>query len=93
MYWYYFASVLGFNVWYKKYITSMQIVQFICSFLISGVFFKYALEREFENWYYIYFTTAVNFSFLLLFINFYINNYRTNRPPKSGDRKSKLKEE
>lgn len=76
MYWYYFASVLGWNVWFKKYITTMQIVQFVASFMITAVFVSFALKREFSNWYFIYFSSGVNFSFLLLFVNFYRSNYK-----------------
>jgi hypothetical protein len=63
----------------KKYITTMQIIQFVGSFLITGIFLHYAFQREYNNWYFVYFTTSVNFSFLLLFVQFYLTNYKSKK--------------
>jgi fatty acid elongase 3 len=87
MYWYYFAACLGWNVWYKKYITTMQIVQFICSFLISIPFLKVASITGYHSWSVWIASNGINFSFLLLFIKFYLDNYK--KKPAAGKKGSK----
>lgn len=78
MYWYYFASNMGYNVWFKKYITTLQIIQFMGSFLISIPFISYARETNFDSWIVFFFSSTVNSTFLMLFINFYRNSYKSN---------------
>ncbi|KAJ3302113.1 hypothetical protein HDV03_005402 [Kappamyces sp. JEL0829] len=76
MYYYYFASNLGWSVWYKKYITTLQIVQFIGSFLVSIPFVVAAVDNHCHSWTVLYFTWIVNFSFLVLFTKFYLESYK-----------------
>eukprot|EP01114_Cavostelium_apophysatum_P017936 TRINITY_DN5433_c0_g1_i1.p1 TRINITY_DN5433_c0_g1~~TRINITY_DN5433_c0_g1_i1.p1 ORF type:complete len:319 (-),score=40.64 TRINITY_DN5433_c0_g1_i1:64-936(-) len=91
MYYYYFLSALGTNVWWKKYITGLQIVQFISSFILSAPYLYYSIgyspNGEFSpqcaGWGPFLFTCAANFSFLLLFANFYGKTY----PDKTSSRK------
>jgi len=78
MYYYYFAQTLGYDVWWKVYLTSAQIVQFV--FDIMGI----------SAWWYYYlylgvkctgdprallFSYIVLTSFLVLFLNFYRHTY------------------
>jgi len=91
MYYYYYASILGKNVWWKKYITKGQIIQFISSFILSGPYIYYTVhfdkEGKFEPqcgaWNTWIFSAVCNFSFLLLFTNFYTTSYQG-----SSDRRS-----
>lgn len=93
MYWYYFQSARGIRIWWKKYITVMQITQFV----IDLAFVYFASYTYFTSR---YFTTLPNYgicageefaafagmailsSYLLLFISFYIATY--NKPSKKG---------
>jgi len=44
MYYYYFISTIGYNPWWKKYLTILQIYQFV-----SGVFYTYAFFSYYFN--------------------------------------------
>ncbi|KAI8905106.1 GNS1/SUR4 family-domain-containing protein [Gorgonomyces haynaldii] len=81
-YWYYTASQFGFNVWYKKYITTGQIVQFFLSLVGSSSLFFLHQQRGCEDFAPVIYGTAVNISFLLLFINFYQNAYKKPKGKK-----------
>ncbi|KAI9202335.1 ELO family [Polychytrium aggregatum] len=81
MYYYYYAASLGKSVWFKKYITSGQIVQFVCSFFFTVVFAYYHLKIKStggpgcQGVSAAIFTTGLNFIFLVLFIQFYRSSY------------------
>ncbi|KAJ3275018.1 hypothetical protein HDV01_001524 [Terramyces sp. JEL0728] len=90
MYWYYFASSFGWNVWYKKYITTAQIVQFITSFVMSIPYIYYAKLNDCGGWNAYYFSMAVSGSFLILFVNFYRKSYL--KKPKAVEKKEEKKE-
>ncbi|RMZ77884.1 hypothetical protein DV738_g4207, partial [Chaetothyriales sp. CBS 135597] len=87
MYWYYFQSARGIRIWWKKYITMLQIIQFV----IDLGFVYFASYTYFAN---VYFPWAPNMgicageefaafcgmailsSYLVLFISFYFATYR-----------------
>jgi len=86
MYYYYFVATMGVNPWWKRYITSGQIVQFVVGLLCAcGQFYEY--YRTNGNcggdirlaWV----SQSVAISFLLLFINFYVQTY-TKTPAARG---------
>eukprot|EP00039_Didymoeca_costata_P009834 m.131177 g.131177 ORF g.131177 m.131177 type:complete len:256 (+) comp14616_c0_seq3:892-1659(+) len=84
MYYFYFQSALGNKVWFKKYITSMQIVQFFVSFLITVEFKRLTFSGpciggEFGP---IDFTVLCNVSFFILFLNFYRKTYSDGNKKK-----------
>lgn len=73
----------------QKYITSLQIVQFIGSFLVTIPFVYYATKAgNFESWVSIRMSTFVNFTFLLLFVKFYLDSYKS-KSSKKGAAKQK----
>ncbi|KIW54233.1 hypothetical protein PV05_06604 [Exophiala xenobiotica] len=98
MYWYYFQAARGVRIWWKKYITMLQIIQFV----IDLFFVYFASYTYFAN---SYFPWAPNYgtcageefaafagmgilsSYLLLFISFYFATYRkqsaTGRPRRN----------
>jgi len=103
MYWYYFQSARGIRVWWKQYITVMQITQFVID--LGFVYFA--------SWTYFtstYFPTMPNLgrcageefaaiagisilsSYLLLFISFYAATYKKPLGKGRQRAKSALKE-
>nr|POE87295.1 putative elongation of fatty acids protein 1 [Quercus suber] len=91
MYWYYFQSARGIRIWWKKYITVMQITQFV----IDLGFVYFASYTYFTASYFPWLPTfgvcageefaafagmGILSSYLVLFIGFYISTY--NKPVK-----------
>ncbi|KAK3679906.1 Fatty acyl-CoA elongase/Polyunsaturated fatty acid specific elongation enzyme [Recurvomyces mirabilis] len=93
MYWYYFQSARGIKIWWKKYITMLQIIQFV----IDLGFIYFASYTYFSASYFSWLPTAgicageefaafagmaIITSYLFLFIGFYISTYK--KPIKKG---------
>ncbi|KAK5683346.1 Fatty acyl-CoA elongase/Polyunsaturated fatty acid specific elongation enzyme [Elasticomyces elasticus] len=92
MYWYYFQSARGIRIWWKKYITMLQIIQFV----IDLGFIYFASYTYFSASYFPWLPTAgvcageefaafagmaIITSYLVLFIGFYISTYK--KPAKN----------
>ncbi|KAL4793752.1 GNS1/SUR4 family-domain-containing protein [Aspergillus venezuelensis] len=91
MYWYYFQSARGIKIWWKQYITILQIAQFV----VDIGFIYFASYTYFAS---TYFPWAPNkghcmgeeyaagcgvfiiSSYLLLFISFYLTTYKKSAP-------------
>ncbi|RKO92310.1 ELO family, partial [Blyttiomyces helicus] len=84
MYYYYFVSSLGGNVWFKRYLTFGQIIQFAVSFILCGPYLHYHFKRGCSGWDAFLFSMAVNGSFLFLFVRFYRSSYGKG---KAADKK------
>jgi len=97
MYYYYYATAGGAKIWWKKYLTSMQIIQFVVDLFV--VYF--GTYSHFANAYYpglpilgdcagaessAIFGCVLLTSYLGLFINFYIQTYKA--PVKSGKKRA-----
>lgn len=93
MYWYYFQSARGIRIWWKKYITMLQIAQFV----IDLGFVYFASYTYFSSTYFDWLPTAgtcageefaafagvgILSSYLVLFIGFYASTYK--KPIKKG---------
>ncbi|KAK6436124.1 Fatty acyl-CoA elongase/Polyunsaturated fatty acid specific elongation enzyme [Oleoguttula sp. CCFEE 5521] len=93
MYWYYFQSARGIKIWWKKYITMLQILQFV----IDLGFVYFASYTYFTSSYFPWLPTAgkcageefaafagmgILSSYLVLFIGFYVSTYK--KPVKKG---------
>jgi len=86
MYYYYAMSSLGKNVWWKKYITKMQIFQFVVDISANCIGFYYHLiggktcSGALPAW---VFGQAVLISFLILFLFFYRSTYKKPSTPQN----------
>ncbi|EGG23549.1 steroid isomerase [Cavenderia fasciculata] len=87
MYYYYLQTSLGNDCWFKKYITTAQIVQFLTGTAMVGYWFTIRNKENCQGGLapaIVSFT--VNSVFILLFIKFYINSYKkgpaASRPKK-----------
>jgi len=77
MYYYYAISTLGMTVWWKKYITKMQISQFVIDLAGNSTWLIYYFRGDtcsctINDW---FFGQGILLSFLLLFINFFRKTY------------------
>jgi len=86
MYYYYaIQSLERRDVWWKKYLTTIQIIQF-CIDIVTSVPFLYLYVNKvkcagsFESW---LIANLTGFSFFLLFVNFYIQQYKSKKNIKS----------
>jgi len=82
MYYYYaIQSLEKRDFWWRRYLTSLQIVQFVLD-IFSSIFFPYFLyynipcKGTLEAW---LVANVTGFSFFLLFLNFYYHNYRKEK--------------
>jgi len=90
MYFYYAISSIGFDAWWKKYITMLQITQFIADLTANSIGFLYYFQGyqcsgSLSSW---IFGQTILFSFLILFIFFFKSNYKkpiTTSIPAGGD--------
>jgi len=88
MYYYYAVSTIGISPWWKKYLTGLQIYQFVTGIVYTGIYFYYyfgglrigatglsykqGCTGDFRA---VLFMFTVNCSFLFLFVKFYLDTY------------------
>mmetsp|Transcript_49723 Transcript_49723/g.127898 ORF Transcript_49723/g.127898 Transcript_49723/m.127898 type:complete len:310 (-) Transcript_49723:273-1202(-) len=94
MYYYYYLASFKADVWWRRYITNMQIVQFCTSFFLLPVLFYYHFwgygskgegEMGCKGMEAVWYTLAINFTLLLLFVNFLVKDKK--RGKKEADKK------
>jgi len=87
MYSYYLLTALGYDVWWKKYLTATQIFQFCTGTIYVSIYLYNHYMRgqngnggcgTFARYYMGWAAHIVNLSFILLFLQFFMSTY-TNR--------------
>eukprot|EP01115_Flamella_aegyptia_P001605 TRINITY_DN12662_c0_g1_i1.p1 TRINITY_DN12662_c0_g1~~TRINITY_DN12662_c0_g1_i1.p1 ORF type:complete len:298 (+),score=70.87 TRINITY_DN12662_c0_g1_i1:98-991(+) len=97
MYAYYFLATIGIDPWWKKYLTMLQIYQFVSGVIYTSAYFYYYFDGldttlglgkwtwnqgcTGELWA-ISYMFFVNNSFLVLFMKFYFDTYKKKRDNK-----------
>jgi len=101
MYYYYTIAALGGTVWWKKYITQIQITQFVfCIFLMIYDYIllrpldsKYCLKHKSYPYNSILWSAIIYLTFLILFIKLYIDVYKSRKKAKSSEQQPKKKDD
>jgi len=79
MYYYYYKSELGVQIWWKKYITTVQIIQFVWDIGWHAGWYFVSVSQPpgtcAGTTFAFHFSNFVIVSFLLLFIHFYVQTY------------------
>jgi hypothetical protein len=87
MYYYYLVSSFGIQPWWKRYLTQMQIIQFLIVLSVqSAVDYIFFWKKEpcyAADAFGAYFGKFVVASYLVLFIVFYIRTYNKPRTPRA----------
>jgi len=96
MYYFYACQSIGLDVWWKKYLTALQIWQFFMDEVgnASWVYFKSYVGLECSgSWSGFWFGVGVIASFFVLFIDFYRKSYskkRIAKPQQNGEKASAI---
>ena len=88
MYSYYFLASLGPQMqkylWWKKYLTTLQMIQFIIVFVRSIIVIFGIVECGYPR-YFSLFSASITFLFFGMFMNFYRENYSKKKTKKYRD--------
>jgi hypothetical protein len=76
MYYYYYLGCCGRSPWWKKYVTSLQIVQFVSSFVATGIWSYFHLTVGCGFVKVIAISVAFNAWLLCMFVAFYSTTYK-----------------
>ena len=77
---------MGVSIWWKKYLTTMQITQFVLD-IVACYYYTYSRIQTDScgngEVYAAYFGSFLLTSYLFLFINFFNKTYKDDKPKKS----------
>ena len=82
MYSHYFASVLKINTWWRKHLTTMQLVQFMTVFVQACLMFARGPECGYPDWTKVV-MIAYQSSMLVLFAQFFVQSYGSKGKKKA----------
>ncbi|KAJ3100429.1 hypothetical protein HDU97_002216 [Phlyctochytrium planicorne] len=88
MYYYYYATCIGQKVWFKQHLTSAQIFQFSLSFILSVPYLYFHFQKACPGWNAFVFSSLVNGSFLILFVDFYHKAYLQRKAKEEEKKKA-----
>eukprot|EP01111_Echinosteliopsis_oligospora_P010474 TRINITY_DN3264_c0_g1_i3.p1 TRINITY_DN3264_c0_g1~~TRINITY_DN3264_c0_g1_i3.p1 ORF type:complete len:128 (+),score=11.99 TRINITY_DN3264_c0_g1_i3:141-524(+) len=95
MYYYYLRTSLGHQLWWKSYLTQMQLIQFYTGFIAVNIWllmvWRPAIQGytcQFQGWLAPFVSHFGNISFIVLFSLFFKKNY-TNGKTNNGASKVK----
>jgi hypothetical protein len=105
MYYYNAVATLGFSPWWKKYLTTAQIVQFCIDVPATGAATLLKMNHVYgwgwfggantncgcDHLWAAYFGTGLLLSYLFLFIDFFVETYVKSKAKRAAKRKSTLK--
>jgi hypothetical protein len=86
MYFYYMLATLGYEIWWKKYLTSLQIIQFVIDLIacFSALFYKINYPNDCHGDYWQGFVGIfIIASYLFLFLDFFVKTYPNQREKKT----------
>lgn len=98
MYYYYAAVTVGKDVWWKKYLTMVQIIQFVIDivFCWGAIYLREDYVRWKRigldchgDWHSAYFGALLLSSYLLLFVDFFFKRYDTPASKKGSNTNAK----
>ncbi|KAI9276586.1 ELO family [Sporodiniella umbellata] len=100
MYYYYFRTGSGAKIWWKKYLTTMQITQFVIDLVViyacTYSYYAFTYNKSLPNFgtcagteSAAAFGSSILTSYLFLFINFYRMTYKQKSNAASVDRKKR----
>lgn len=93
MYYYYMLQAMGIRVWWKKHVTTLQISQFVLDLYGCFYCFGYRLIHGHESCqgtdYGAIWGCGILSSYLVLFINFFVNTYSEKRASNAAKAKAK----
>lgn len=75
MYYYYYLAGVGRPPWWKKYVTALQIFQFVMSFVATSIWAYYHFTVGCSFLRVILFSVAFNGWLLVMFISFFMQSY------------------
>ncbi|KAM0474910.1 hypothetical protein ACHAPX_007431 [Trichoderma viride] len=101
MYWYYFQSARGVRIWWKEWVTRLQIIQFVIDlgfvYFASYTYFTFTYWPWMPNWgscagkeFAAFSGIIILSSYLVLFISFYFTTY-AKKGSKAAARKASRK--
>jgi len=80
MYYYYLITTVGGDIWWKKYLTTIQIVQFVIDLIMMNTWWIYRYSTNCSgDKFGIIFGDLIIGSFLILFINFFNETYKKSK--------------